>query len=295
MEYKVSQIDKAYDFTVYGTSFIGNPRDNTILFVTAKVERMLEKLEDCKECLVFAEKGLEIPESLKASNCFIMVDDPQLEYAYLAVEIAKEEKRKNQERKYTLTEGGYYLGENVTLGSNCFIEPGCRIGHDVVIGDNAYIRFGSTICNAVIGNDFACSEYSCIGIDSFYMSEGEKSFRIPSFGKVIIKDNVDVSCNVIIERGFISDTIIGNNNKFDSAVIIGHDSCLGDNVVVTSETSVAGLVNIGDDAYIGMNSTVKQFVNIGANAVIGMGTNVVADVPEGVTVIGNPAREMKRK
>lgn len=291
MEYKASQIDKAYDFTVYGTSFIGNPKSNTILFITAKVKKKIVNLEGCKECIVFVEKGIEIPNSLKNNNCIIMAEDPQLEYAKLAIEIKKEENKYNNTKRYTLTEDGYYIGENVTLGINCHIEPNCCIGHGVSIGDNAHIGFGSVIYNAVIGDDFSCNSYSCIGIDAFFMTEGENSFRIPSFGKVIIKDNVDVSCKVIIERGFNSDTIIGNNTKIDSAVVIGHDVCLGDNVVITSGANIAGLVNVGNNTYIGMNSTIKQCLNIGESSMIGMGSAVMTKVKDNVSVMGNPAHK----
>lgn len=291
MEYNISQIDSNYDFIVRGASFIGNPRNNTILFVTAKVKKLLANLNGCEECLVFAEEGIEIPELLKARNCFIMAKDPQLEYANLAVEIEKEEKIKDKAKKYSLTEGGYYIGENVSLGKNSYIEPNCLIGHDVVIGDNAHIGFGSTIKNAVIGNDFSCNDYTCVGTDAFFMAEGERKFRIPSFGKVIIEDNVDLSCSVIIERGFNSDTVIGQNTKIDSAVVIGHDVCLGENVVITCGANIAGLVNVGNDTFIGMNATIKQRLNIGEKAMIGMGSAVMTKVKDNVSVLGNPAHK----
>lgn len=291
MKYDVSRTDENYGFVVTGCSYIGNPRNNTILFITAKVKGLIKNLAQCEECLVYVENGIEIPEELKQKNCFVIAEDAQLEYAKLAVKIREEEGEEAGQRKYTLTKEGYFIGENVKLGKNCVIEPNCRIGHDVTIGDNSFIGFGSTIYNSVIGNDFTCLDYSVIGVDAFFLAECEKKFRIPSFGNVIINDNVDISSHVIIERGFNSDTIIDDNVKIDSDVVIGHDVNIGKNVVITSGTNVAGLVNIGDNTYIGMNSTIKQRLNIGSDSMIGMGSVVINRVRDEQSVFGNPARK----
>lgn len=289
MEYDVSRIDDKYRFTVHGASFIGAPRSGTVLFVTRKVRKLLDNLADVEGCLVFAESGLEIPEAYRKNNCFVTAEDPQLAYAEFAVEALKEERKREAAREYTLTPGGYWLGENVTLGSGCVIEPGCRIGHDVVLGDGARIGFGSSILHTEAGKDFGCLDRCSIGIDAFFMAEGENSFRIPSFGKVYIGDHVDLSANVIVERGFNSDTRIGNNVKIDSNVCIGHDVVLGENTQITCGVSIAGLVNVGKDVYIGMNAAVKQRLSIGDRAVVGMGAVVISNVKEDTKVFGNPA------
>ena len=289
MEFNVYQINPKYNFTISGSSFIGTPVDGTVLFVTKRVKHLIKNLNEKRNCLVYVENGIEIPDDFKKNNCFIFVDDPQSAYAKFAIEVNKIEKEKERSRKYTLTPEGYYIGENVKIGNNVIIEPCCRIGHDVVIGDNAFIGFGSTIYNAEIGNNFSCLEKVSIGIDAFYMSDNEDNFRIPSFGKVYIGDNVDFSSKITIERGFNSNTIIGSNTKIDSNVCLGHDDVLGDNVTITSGTSIAGLVTVGKNVYIGMNATIKQRLNIGNNVKIGMGAVVIANVKDNITVFGNPA------
>ena len=290
MKFDISRINGEYSFVLSGVSFIGDPRDNTILFVTSKVGHFLSNLEKCKNCLVFVEEDLEIPESYEEKNCIIRAKDPQLEYAKLAVQIATEEREKEKNRKYTLTDGGYYIGENTQIGENCIIGENCRIGHDVVIGNNASIGFGSVISHSTIGDDFSCMDHCSIGIDAFFFADGEKKFRIPSFGKVFIGNNVDFSSHVILERGFNSDTVISDNTKIDSGVCLGHDVHLGENVFIVGGTNIAGLVHVGKNTYIGMNATIKQRLEIGENAVIGMGAAVIADVKPGTHVFGNPAK-----
>jgi len=47
-------------------------------------------------------------------------------------------------------------------------------------------------------------------------------------------------------------------------------------------------------ARIGANSTVLPGVVIGRNTLVGAGSVVVRDVPDGMVVVGNPARVVKR-
>ncbi len=289
MEYDVSRMDPGYRFTIHGASFIGSPRSGTVLFVTKKVRKLLENLKDAEECLIFAETGLDIPEEFRKKNCFVTADDPQRAYAEFALEFRKEEAERERQRKWTQTPEGAWLGENVTLGTGCVLEPGCRIGHDVVLGDGAFIGAGSTVVHAEIGKGFGCLDRCSVGLDAFFMAEGETRFRIPSFGKVFIGDHVDLSANVIIERGFNSDTRIGDNTKIDSNVCVGHDAVLGKNVVITCGASLAGLVTVGDDVYIGMNAAVKQRLSIGDRATVGMGAVVISNVKADTKVFGNPA------
>ena len=289
MEFDISQIDPRYHFKITGVSFIGAPQNETMLFITRKVQRLLKNIEGKTHCLVFAERGLEIDDAYQIENCFVMTDDPQMEYAKLAVRLQEEERKNERDRKYRLTDKGCWLGENVSIGKGTVVEPGCRIGHDVVIGKNAYIGFGSSIYHAEIGDDFSCLDHTSIGIDAFYFTEGEAKFRIPSFGKVIIGNNVDLSSNVVIERGFNHHTMIHDHVKIDSNVCLGHDVSLQENVFVTSGASIAGLVNVGKNVYIGMNAAFKQRLSIGDDAMIGMGSVVIANVKEGLHVFGNPA------
>lgn len=293
MHYNINAINEKYDFEISGASFIGEPVDGTMLFMTHKVKRLLPNMKGHKNCLVFVENGMEIDEDLMQDNCFMFSDDPQREYAKLAIIIDKEDKEKNRNRKHILTPEGYYKGENVEIGTGTIIEAGCFIDHDVVIGDNCYIKAGTVIRNAVIGNDFECFERVTIGTDCFFIAEDDNNneFRIPSFGKVLIGNNVSIGSGAVIERGFNRDTRINDYVKLDENVAIGHDCLLHEHVKATVGATVAGLVEIKTGAYIAMNSTIKQRVTIGENATVGMGAAVITNVKDGITVFGNPTKK----
>ena len=293
MIFDVKDIDVNYDFRVNGCSFIGQPMDNTVMFLTSKIEKCLDNMKNHKECLVFIDKDISINDEYKKNNCFIACEDPEVEYGRFLVKISKKESEKNNSRKYTITEDGYTIGENVFIGDNCLIEAGCFIDHDVVIGNNAIIKRGTTIRNAIIGDNFYSGEGTIVGAEPyFYAGEGKDKFRIPAFGKVIILKNVEVGPHVCIEKGFNSNTIIRDNVKIDSLVSIGHDDIIGKNVSITSGAVLAGLVEVSEDAFIGLNATIKQRVKIGTNSMVGMGSVVINNVKDGVTVFGNPARKL---
>lgn len=59
MEMNVSQVVPEKDFDVIGMSYIGAPRSNMAMFITKKIEHLLGTLKTVKECLVFAEEGIE--------------------------------------------------------------------------------------------------------------------------------------------------------------------------------------------------------------------------------------------
>lgn len=293
MKFNVKEINDKYDFEITAASFIGNPMNNTVMFITKKLEKSLGNLEGINNCLIFIDENIDVPEKMKEKNCFVFSNNPQAEYADFAVAVASKEQEDRKKRKYTLTSDGYYIGENVVMGENVTIEPMCLIDHDVVIGNNARIGCGSVIRNAVIGDDFTCYEHVVIGTDCFFIAEEDgKDFRIPSFGKVIIGNNVDLSSNVVIERGFNSDTELHDYVKLDSDVLIGHDDKLGEHVKITCGANLAGFVTVEEHGFVGMNATIRQRTTIRANASVGMGAVVGTNVKEGVTVFGNPAKKI---
>jgi sugar O-acyltransferase (sialic acid O-acetyltransferase NeuD family) len=73
---------------------------------------------------------------------------------------------------------------------------------------------------------------------------------------------------------------------------IGHDVELGDYCTLSSHVDLTGHVKVGHRVFFGSGARVLPGVTIGDDATIGAGAVVVRDVPAGVTVFGNPARQV---
>lgn len=92
-----------------------------------------------------------------------------------------------------------------------------------------------------------------------------------------------------------ADARIGRHFQCNIYSYVAHDCVIGDFVTFAPRVSCNGNVQVEDGAYIGTGAVIKQGSRgnplvIGAGAVVGMGAVVTKNVPEGATVVGNPAR-----
>lgn len=87
---------------------------------------------------------------------------------------------------------------------------------------------------------------------------------------------------------------LGRGCIVNTAASVGHDCRLGDFIHVAPGVRLAGGVVCGDGTWIGMGASVKEEVRLGRNVTVGAGAVVLQDVPDGVTVVGVPARIVGR-
>ena len=86
------------------------------------------------------------------------------------------------------------------------------------------------------------------------------------------------------------DATVGPLSIINANCAIDHDCVLGEAVQFAPGVTLAGVVSIGDEAFLGVGASVMPGVRIGARAVVGAGAVVIRDVPDGATVVGNPAK-----
>lgn len=282
-----------YGNHIKGVSYIGNPKSNTAMYVSKKIDSQLEKLKKVENCLIFVESGSFIPEELQEQHIIVITDNPQLAYTAFVHEIESKVFDEQKAIDYKIANDSY-ISTTAKIGADAYIEPGCRIGHNVVIGDKAILHTGTIINHAVIGDHFLSNEYAVIGANGFTMADdadGNK-IRIPSLGRVQIGDNVEVGSHDNISRGSAGDTILHDNVKLDAFVHIGHDAIIHNNVEVTAGVIVGGFDEIGENSFIGLNAILRNRIFIGRDVTIGMGAVVTKSVDDSAIVIGNPAQPM---
>ncbi|MEO5362696.1 MAG: acetyltransferase [Magnetococcus sp. DMHC-8] len=100
-------------------------------------------------------------------------------------------------------------------------------------------------------------------------------------------EGVQVMAGAVIQTG----CQLGENVLVNTRAVLDHDCLLHDHVHVASGAVLCGQVQVGAGAHVGAGATVIQGIQIGANACVGAGAVVVRDVPNGVKVVGVPARE----
>ena len=91
------------------------------------------------------------------------------------------------------------------------------------------------------------------------------------------------------------DVKLGQCVFLNTGSFIGHDASLGSFVTLMPTTSISGGVVINEKVLVGAQSFVLQGKSIGKNSVISAGSKVFSNVPENVTVFGNPAYILNKK
>lgn len=85
-------------------------------------------------------------------------------------------------------------------------------------------------------------------------------------------------------------TAIGRHVIVNRGVLVGHHTTVGDHASLLPGANVAGNVTIGEAAFVGMGALVLDGRSVGARSVVAAGAVVTNDVPDGVQVMGVPAR-----
>jgi sugar O-acyltransferase (sialic acid O-acetyltransferase NeuD family) len=83
---------------------------------------------------------------------------------------------------------------------------------------------------------------------------------------------------------------MGLGTILNTGCSVDHDCVLGAAVHISPGARLAGGVCVGDLTWVGIGASVRQSIRLGEGVMVGAGAAVVADVADGVTVVGVPAR-----
>ena len=181
------------------------------------------------------------------------------------------------------------IGKNTSIGHNSIIESNVKIGNSCNIGSNVIIK------KSIIGNNVSILDGAIIGKKGFgFFPNKNKNIRYPHIGMVIIENNVEIGCNNTIDRGSLSNTIIGSNCFLDNQVHIAHNVKIGKNCIITGQVGFAGSSTIGNNVMIGGQAGISGHLKIGNNVRIGGGSGVIKNIPDNTKVMGYPAKDIKK-
>ena len=186
------------------------------------------------------------------------------------------------------------IGRNVKIGKNCSIGNNSIIESNVVIGNNCKIGNNVVLKNSIVGNNTNILDGAIVGKKGFGFYPGnKKNIRYAHIGSVIVGNDVEIGCNNTIDRGSISNTIIGDGTFLDNQVHIAHNVKIGKNCIITGQVGFAGSSSIGDRVMIGGQAGISGHLIVGDNVQIGGGSGVIKDIPSNSKVMGYPAKNIR--
>ncbi|HUU96916.1 MAG TPA: UDP-3-O-(3-hydroxymyristoyl)glucosamine N-acyltransferase [Phycisphaerae bacterium] len=186
------------------------------------------------------------------------------------------------------------IGDNAVIYPGCYIGPRCRIGNNLILYPNVVIYE-----DAIIGDRVTIHSGTVVGNDGLgYAPVDDKWVKIPQIGIVEIGDDVEIGSNCSIDRATLGKTSIGSGTKLSNLIAVGHGAQIGEDCLLVAQVGLAGSVQVGRHVTMAGQAGVVGHVHIGDNATIGAKAGVTHNVAAGETVLGQPAipiAEMKRR
>lgn len=151
-------------------------------------------------------------------------------------------------------EGKVFLGENVSIGANCYLK-------NVTIADNSTILPFSHLEDCIIGHNATVGPYA-------RLRPGTKLADDVKIGNFVETKNAKIGQGSKVNHlSYVGDTLMGSNCNIGAGTITcnydgvnKHQTTIGNGVFVGSDTQLVAPVVVGDNATIGAGSTITKAV-----------------------------------
>lgn len=293
---KIRELAKIEEAGAGSLAFLSNLKYEHFLYTTAATA-------------VIVAKNLVLKQAVNPA--LIRVDDPYSSFTKLL-----EEYQKALAAAKTGLEQPCFIGENSTIGENCYrgafsyighncqlgqnvkIYPQVYIGDQVQIGDNTTLYAGAKVySNTVIGRQCIIHAGAVIGSPGFgFAPQKDGTYRdIPQTGNVVLEDNVNIGANTTIDCATLGSTIIRTGTKIDNLVQIAHNVEVGQHTVIAAQTGISGSTKIGNNCVLAGQVGIVGHIAIADKTTVGAQSGVSKTVTEKGTIIqGSPAFDYKQ-
>lgn len=171
------------------------------------------------------------------------------------------------------------------VGADCQIGPYCVIGEHVELGAGCKLHSHVIIDgHTKLGRENEIFPFASIGLKTQDLKWKGGITRTEIGDHNTFREYVTI-------HSATSDgdtTRIGSHNNLLAYAHVAHDCQLGDHIVASNGSTLAGHVHVGDHAVLGGLTGVHQFCRIGRMAMLGGYSKVVQDVPPFMIADGNP-------
>lgn len=179
-----------------------------------------------------------------------------------------------------IIEKGAQICASASIGAYAYIGSSVKIGEGTIIHHHATVEG-----NTELGANNEVFPYAMIGgkTHDLKFCGGEPGLKIGESNVFREYTTVHAATN---DNEF---TIIGSNNVLLAYSHIAHDCKIGNNMIMSSHSALAGHVVVQDHVNIGWSVGVHQFCHLGMHCMIGACSKIVQSVLPFMLADGNPA------
>ena len=293
--------NKLSNMKIFGVNNIKDAKTGDLTFFNDLKYETNIKNTKASACIV----NQKLSKYIKKNTIPIISNNPLLDF-YKVVKIFYPGSEADNEDIFVLKNKNILNKRNISVGQNTLIDKRASIGFNTVIGNNVIIKngvhigkncmIGSNVIieNALLGDNIIIKSGSLIGQTGFgFNFEKKKRIRFPHIGRVIIENDVQIGSFCTIDRGSLSDTVIGEFTSIDNQVQIAHNVKIGNYCMIAAQSGIAGSTTIGNNVKIGGQTGISGHLSIGDNVKIGGKSGVIADIADNQIVMGYPAKSIR--
>jgi len=286
---------------IYGVNNLSDANEKQITFFNKLSYENHAKKTKAGFCIVKSE----YQKYLNTKTLPIISNNPLLDF-YKIVSFFYPNSSSDDEIINILKNKNKFFKKKIFVGENCLIDKSVNIGTNTKIGNNVIIKsnvnigknctIGSNVIieNSLLGDNIIIKSGTLIGQTGFgFIFENRKRIKFPHIGRVIIENDVQIGSFCTIDRGSLTDTVIGEFTSIDNQVQIAHNVKVGNFCMIAAQSGIAGSTTIGNNVSIGGQTGISGHLTIGNNVKIGGKSGVIEDINDNQTVMGYPAKSIR--
>jgi len=186
-----------------------------------------------------------------------------------------------------------YISATAVIGRDTVIHPNVTIEGDTIIGENCVIRSGTRLSNARVGDNVEIRD-NCLVIDSEIGNNCAVGPMAHMRGHAVMLEGAKIGNFVEMKKSRLGKNSKAAHLTYLGDATVGENTNIGAGVITCNYDGVSKHeTQIGNDVKIGSDTMLVAPVKIGDGATTGAGSVVTKDVEPGEVVIGVPARSMK--
>ena len=292
---KINTIGKIQDAGKGAITFLANPKYEKFIYTTGATAVIVKK--DFKAESPVTCTLIRVDDPYSAFTRLLEEYDKMINYAKVGVEEPSFMANDSVVGEHVYRGAFSYIGTRCQIGNNVKIHPHVFIGDNVTVGDNCIFYSGVKIYpGTVIGSNCILHSGVVIGSDGFgFAPQADGTYKkIPQLGNVLIRDNVEIGANTVIDCATLGSTIIDAGVKIDNMVQIAHNVEIGENTVIASQSGISGSTKLGKNCILAGQVGIVGHVEIADRVTLAAKTGLGKSIkkPESV-IFGYPALEHK--